>query len=202
MVSGVTPVKGSKAAAEPPWHQIDSDRWSYLARAIEGEFPNWKQVVPRVDGDWTMVEVQPDGMEAMLEAIPLLPGADLTDQPVSLDVAVKGLTLRAQGPGGKGSNAGANCGRPGHQENRSKISVNRNYLHKALRFGFASIQILDPVTPIVFTREGKTMVVIPLRGLEAEAHQAATEYSPFSIKRTVPAATPSAAEEAETNGKN
>ena len=46
MSSSVVPVKGSKAAAEGPWLQIDSDRWSYVARAIEGDFPNYEQLIP------------------------------------------------------------------------------------------------------------------------------------------------------------
>jgi len=42
------------------------------------------------------------------------------------------------------------------------ISMNRTYLAKALKFGFAQIDIKDKTSPLVFNATGKMLVVCPL----------------------------------------
>jgi hypothetical protein len=44
-----------------------------------------------------------------------------------------------------------------------KIRLNRDYLTKAFDYGLTNIGIIDPMSALQFTREGRQMVVMPLR---------------------------------------
>jgi hypothetical protein len=52
--------------------------------------------------------------------------------------------------------------------NATSITVNREYLTKTLKLGLNRIQMEDELTPIVCSKEGKTVVVMPVR-LDAPA---------------------------------
>ncbi len=61
---------------QPAWFEITSDRWSYQARSIAGKFPSWKQVLPTTDATWTEINLAANAMDAVLDALPMLPGAE------------------------------------------------------------------------------------------------------------------------------
>jgi exonuclease VII small subunit len=74
--------------------------------------------------------------------------------------------------------------------------MNRDYLLRALRFGFSEIHINDSLTPVVFSSAAKTMIVMPVR-LEgpptAPAPAKSDTAPPFTSQPEItPAAPPSA----------
>jgi exonuclease VII small subunit len=74
--------------------------------------------------------------------------------------------------------------------------MNRDYLLRALRFGLNEISIQDSLSPVVFTSQAKTMVVMPVR-LEGPPRapapaKNATAPKSTSQPETTPAAPPSA----------
>ena len=173
----VDPEDKDKSKEAPPWLQIESDRWTYIAKAIDGQFPNWKQVAPVTNSKWTIVNLASAAVQAILEALPLLPGADDTNQPVVLDVNETGIVLKARGRDQKDDTRVPIVdvrvtGKP------VETSVNRVYLGRALRFGLNTIQIEDPLSPLLFTNGGRTMIVMPLRGEAALAQEAGQPPSP------------------------
>jgi hypothetical protein len=187
------PANGSKRGKdkdEPAWVQIDSEHWSYAAKAVAGNYPNWKQVVPPEASAATRVEFGPAAVDAMLDAIPQLPGSELPDQAVSIEAGQKGVVLHARGQEGKDQAqtpiSGAQvAGRP------VQISLNRKYLLKALRFGFTSLQIQDELSAMRFSQTGKVMVIMPLRPSPPSA-AAPVEAPAAATKETPPDAQPSA----------
>jgi hypothetical protein len=187
--------KADKSKEAPPWLQIDSEHWSYVARAIDGQYPNWKQVLPTVDGKWTQVVLDPSAAKDMLRAIPLLPGADTLNHTIVLEVGPDGLALKAQGAEQKDWTRilvdGARI-----TGKSTEVAMNRDYLLRALRFGFSEIHINGSLTPVVFSSAAKTMIVMPVR-LEGPPTAPATAKSdtapPFTSQpETTPAAPPSA----------
>ncbi|MBA4150543.1 MAG: hypothetical protein H0X66_20720 [Verrucomicrobia bacterium] len=144
-----------------PWMQIDSSRWTYISKQIDGNYPNWKQVVPLADGKWTKLTLDENAVEILLGVLPMLPGRDVRDQPVKLDVQQHGLAVQGIAKSGQSSDARID----GVRVDGKAVSttLNRTFLIKALRFGFREISILDSMTPLLFTLGGKTMVVMPLR---------------------------------------
>lgn len=153
------------------WFRIESDHWSYISRQNGGNYPNWKQVVPTLNSDWTKLIVSDTAAESIMGAIPMLPGGNEPNEPIDILVARKGLTIRGRERNGRKSDVPID----GIQVvgNPVETSINRSYFLKALRFGFRDINILDPVSPILFINGGKTMVVMPLRGDAAEKWYAA-----------------------------
>jgi hypothetical protein len=79
----------------------------------------------------------------------------------------------------------------------TEVAMNRDYLLRALRFGFSEISIQDSLTPVVFTSQAKTMIVIPIRleGPPAVPTPAKNSPAPKSTSQpeTPPATPPSTA---------
>jgi hypothetical protein len=110
------------------------------------------------------------GIKIILDALPLLPGQDDGDQPVSLQINGDCLTLKARGKGDwtEIPIPATVSGLP------VAISMNRTYLAKALKFGLTQIGIQDRISPVVFSAKGRMLVVCPLRPAEAPKVSAAS----------------------------
>lgn len=178
---------------EPPWFQIETDRWTYLAKAVDGQFPNWKQVIPGNTSGWTRIDLQPSAVGMMLETVPLLPGNEDADKPIRL-LAGNGLVLRAKARDQfeltsvmvPDVSVVGKC---------VEVSLNRNYLSKALRFGFTHIHVENSLSPLVFSATGKSMVVMPLRMPDPDTVPAAeASVAQPQTAESVSAMPPSAAE--------
>lgn len=146
---------------EPPWFQIDSDHWSYQARAIDGQFPNWKQVVPVQTSDWTRIELSPASASAMMDVLNVLPGNQNPGQPVTM-LVTGGLKLMAP-DNDQPDWTTIQVPEVAVSGNAVHISLNRGYLQRALHFGLHHLRILDSLSPLIFTAPGKTMIVMPIR---------------------------------------
>lgn len=186
--------RADKSKEAPPWLQIDSEHWSYVARAVDGQYPDWKQVLPIVGSKWTKVLLEGSASDDMLSAIALLPGAETLNRPIVLEIAGNGLALKGQGPEQKdwirvvvpGARV---AGKP------VQVAMNRDYLLQALRLGLREISIDDSLAPLVFSSPAKTMIVMPLRleGPPAAVAKSATAPQPISQQENTAAAPPSAA---------
>jgi DNA polymerase III sliding clamp (beta) subunit (PCNA family) len=184
----------AKKNEEPPWFQIDSDHWSYQARAIDGQFPNWKQVIPGDTVGWTNITLQPSAVTTILDALPLLPGNEEMNRSITL-AAGNGLLVKAKGKD-QADWTKIDVPEVSVLGKAVEIALNRGYLIRALRFGLHQIAILDSLSPLIFTAPGKTMIVMPIR-LEGPcepppAAQSATGAQPISQNENTPAAPPSA----------
>ena len=177
-----------KEPEEPAWFEIASEHWAYLAKAIDGKFPNWQQVLPSTDTSWTQINLASNAVDTILDALPMMPGGDDANQPVTL-AAGNGLCLKAKAkdqeqwtriPVPSASVVGKSV----------DITINRGFLLKALRFGLHRIEIHSSTEPLVFTSTGKTMVVMPLRTeSDTEASQPAEKSEPSTTQPAVPPST-------------
>lgn len=183
--------KNGKVEEQPAWFRIDSQRWSYVARAVDGQFPNWKQVLPPDTAGWTQVTLHPAGVDTIIEAVPLLPGGDETNRSITL-LAGNGLVLRAKGRD-QTEGTSINVADASVTGKAVQITLNRSFLLQALRFGMHQIAIKGSLDPLVFTGASKTMVVMPLR-CEASDEPPPPPEPPATQPQPAPAATPSAAE--------
>jgi len=155
--------------AVPGWVKLESPRWTFITREILGQFPNWKQVVPLPTAKWTVIELSEEAIKEIIQVIPNLPGADVTNFPIRLS-ADRHLVL---------------AGRNRDEEEWTSVPVqtvnvhnrpvvtclNRTYLMKAMRFGLNRIEIEDELSPILFSKGGRKMVIMPVR-FEADKPQA------------------------------
>jgi DNA polymerase III sliding clamp (beta) subunit (PCNA family) len=154
------PVKGeTKNGDKPAWVRLDSDHWTYVSKPIEGEYPNWRQVVPGEASFKSHITLGEPGIKIILDALPLLPGQEDRDQPVSLEIKGEYLNLKAKGNAAEWTEIPIPAKVSGIPVN---VTMNRTYLAKALKFGLAQVEIEDSVSPLVFSAKGKMLVVCPL----------------------------------------
>jgi DNA polymerase III sliding clamp (beta) subunit (PCNA family) len=172
--------------------QISSRRWRFITRQIEGNYPNWKQVVPKPDEFKTTVQLSQEAIESAIKLIPKIPCHDDANHTIGLKVDGQKLFLR------------------GRSESESKpidfeiegitvkgnpvtVHLNRNFLSPALKLGMGEIQIIDPMSPLRFANYGKQIIIMPIRP--------DSQTQPIAAKpaATAPASTP-ASEPTENSG--
>lgn len=146
----------------PPPFRISSRRWQFISRQIEGNYPNWRQVVPDGSGTQTTIEVDPEAVEAILQTITRMPDHDEVNHGLGLEVI--GHQVRLLGRSSRDGDwtrvtiEGAKI--EGKEVN---AFLNRELLAKALRFGLTRIEIIDPLSPLKFSAGGRQMIVMPAR---------------------------------------
>ena len=146
----------------PGMLQIRSRRWSFITRQIDGNYPNWRQVVPAPNQYNTTVVLPPASMDSILALIPKIPCHDAINQTVGLRIEGRKLCLRGRCAQ---DNKWTDLEIEGAEVKGSPVAIylNRHFLTKALKFGLNEIQIIDPLTPLRFTNGGRQMIVMPIR---------------------------------------
>jgi hypothetical protein len=180
----------SQLAVQPShagWVQLNTPRWTCLVKQIDGRFPNWRQVVPQDTEGWTKVQLSATAIAQLLNLSTKLPRDDTEYRTLQLRV---GQELRLEGR---------------NQEDKELTSVvigevkitgrpvmtvlNREYLQKALRCRLNELAILDELSPLVFSHQGKRMIVMPVR--------LAGQTEPKSASQPTPQPTPTSDQPAE-----
>jgi DNA polymerase III sliding clamp (beta) subunit (PCNA family) len=133
--------------------------WTVTVRAAEGNFPNWRIVLPKPSAAKTTVTL-PDEHD-FARIVRSLPGADDPNKPVLLAVAGGTVAVGTARGDDLVPLVGASARGPD-----LRISLNRDYLAKAFDYRFDRIALIDPRSPLHFTGHGRQMVVMPLRCVE------------------------------------
>jgi DNA polymerase III sliding clamp (beta) subunit (PCNA family) len=136
--------------------RIAAGNWTLTMKTIEGNYPNWRQVVPNTQQHRTTVTL-PDE-HAFTTIVNGLPGGDLKDQPVDLVIENGTVSVKDTTGGSSIVLAGATAKGPD-----MKIRLNRDYLTKAFQYGLTTIGLIDPMSALHFIKEGRQMVVMPVR---------------------------------------
>ncbi|MFT4549024.1 MAG: DNA polymerase III sliding clamp (beta) subunit (PCNA family) [Verrucomicrobiales bacterium] len=146
-------------------YEITAGAWRIIGKLVDGDYPSWRQVVPR-NGDLTSkVTFDPEKLSEIAPTLTKLPVASLdgNNHPIvvrgdgkvvellwkeAIDEPYQDLPI----PGTSSS------GKP------FIISIDRRYLAKAFAFGFEEMQVADEMSPARFTdSNGRQMIVMPLR---------------------------------------
>ncbi len=141
--------------------QISSRRWRFISRQIEGNYPNWRQVVPGSDSFNTSIEFDTE-LDPLLRTIQRMPCDDVINFAIGLEVTGGQLALLGR-PSGTADwtrieVAGAKC-----RGKDVRIFLNRNLLTKALQFGLTKAETIDARAPLRFSNVGRQMIVMPTR---------------------------------------
>jgi DNA polymerase III sliding clamp (beta) subunit (PCNA family) len=142
--------------------RVAAGDWTLTMRTIEGNYPNWRQVVPKTEQHRTTVTLpEENGFAKIVNG---LPGGDLRDSPVDLVIESGIVAVKDTTGGSRIALAGATAKGPD-----LTIRLNRDYLTKAFDYGLTTIGLIDGMSALQFTREGRQMVVMPLRVADAPA---------------------------------
>lgn len=173
---------GWKLAVDKDWFQLSGGDWQLRSRLVEGNYPNWQQVMPQ-EGDYrSSVELAAGDLEQVCSTIAALPGEKQNSKPVGLRLTRDGCALLARNSDDGGTFtevpvSGCKTKGPG-----VTVFLNRDYLAKALGFGLDRIDIIDEASPVRFRSsgaDGREMIVMPVRGCGASPAPApAPEHQP------------------------
>ena len=143
------------------WVKLTTPRWECIVKQIDGQFPNWRQVVPNDTETWTKVMLSEAAIKQMLNLSSKLPGDDNENRTLQLRVD-KELHLEGRNKDDKEFTSAqiADVKITG----KSVITaLNREYLQTALRCGLNEIRIHTELEPLLFLKPGKRLVVMPVR---------------------------------------
>ena len=143
------------------WVKLTTPRWECVVKQIDGQFPNWRQVVPQDTETWTKVMLSEAAIKQMLNLSSKLPGDDNENRTLQLRV---GNELHLEGKN-KDDKEFTSAEIADVKITGSPITtaLNREYLQTALRCGLNEIRIHTEMDPMLFLKPGKRMVVMPVR---------------------------------------
>lgn len=153
---------GQPAKEGTPGHvKLESPRWTFVTKEIDGKFPNWRQCVPTTNSKWTQVVLSDEAVKQLIQVIPNLPGADSSNATIRLRVDGN-FVVEGQGKDDE-SWTSVPVQRVNITGGPVAIALNRQYLLKGLRFSLNKLEIEDSLSPMVMSNGGKKMVIMPVR---------------------------------------
>jgi DNA polymerase III sliding clamp (beta) subunit (PCNA family) len=143
------------------WIQFRSERWTFITKQIEGQYPDWRNAAS-IPSPVTTLRFNKEAVQMLLNAAPKMPGAENVNKTVTLAIEQDHLLLQARQ---SETDAWTTIpimgvtvtGKP------MSISLNRDYLIKALQFGLTDVELVDSGSPLVFKSGGRKLIVMPVR---------------------------------------
>ena len=145
---------------KPGYVQFKTDQWIFITRQIEGNYPNWKQIIPTGSAK-TVIKLSQAAVEEMLQVIPQLPGKAEMNSPITLVVANNHLQIQARSKADEKPTTIPIDGTIITGKNVS-VGLNREYVIKALHMGLSEILVEDSLTPILCQSQGKRLLIASL----------------------------------------
>jgi DNA polymerase III sliding clamp (beta) subunit (PCNA family) len=152
--------------------QISVGRWRWITKLIDGTFPNYAQVIPRLDSYGAIVRLAEADVARLRAVVPKLPGFKDPHSIVVLSIAPgKGASLRTAPKQPKVQVA----------LDRSEVTcaalvevgLNAKYLLGSLDTGMRELHVRDAVSPLLLVGESRLQMWMPY-GLGPNPAAAAT----------------------------
>ena len=177
---------GTAAKNERAPFQITSRRWRFISHPHEGNYPNWRQVIPAPNSAATTVDLDAEKIDGVLQTIQRMPCHDSTNG--TIGIANTGGKFHLLGK----STATADWTRVPIDDAKcsgidTTVFLNRELLSKALGFGLNRIDLIDARSPLRFSNGGRQMIIMPVR---ADAANAPARPAPSSAPASAAAAQP------------
>ena len=130
--------------------QIDAGPWTLTGKTVSGNFPNYRQVVPS-DKEMKITVVFDEA--ARLRLLATLPKLPVANGFVRLEVSKECVAFTV----GKHRTE-----IPAAADGKLKIAFSVEYFLAALRMGFRTMRLRDPLTAGIFTEGSRTYVLMPV----------------------------------------
>lgn len=172
---------------ERPYAQISVGRWRWVTKLIEGHFPNYQQVIPKLDTYSGLVRISEPDAARLQSVLPKLPGYKDKDSKVVLSVTEKGAVIPTA----------ANLPKVQVALDRSEVvsmpfsdvAFNSRYLLSALERGMRELYTRDHVSPLMMSDANRIHLWMPLRDVvtpPAVSTEAASSSSDSPGESSVP----------------
>ncbi|GEP43106.1 DNA polymerase III subunit beta [Brevifollis gellanilyticus] len=164
--------------------QIASRRWRFISRQIQGNYPNWRAVIPPTEGDKTHITFEPTKLEALIKLIPRIPCHNPDkDQTIGLEWKQGQFVLLGKDHDNDSWTKVPIADVKGEGPDIT-IFLSRRFLIKALSYGLNTVSLSDYIAPLRFHTQGRQMIVMPLR---PEGNDTSQPAPPPPINRLPPA---------------
>ncbi len=140
---------------------LRAGQWTYRVKAVEGVYPNWRQVIPVKNGMEHRMTFTDSDVEALRKILPTFPGTEA----VFLDGAASGtLSVSGRDAGDSKELTIPLTAGSSYKGTGCRFIANRHYLMDALNAGFRNFMFADTMSPLL-SEDGKgaTHVLMPLR---------------------------------------
>ncbi len=147
---------------QPPNFQITSRRWRFISRQIEGNYPNWRQVLPDPGSFRSSFGIPPESLDNVLLAVQRMPCDDSRFQRIGIELKSGKLHLLAES---SGAEQWTRVEMPVTDAKGSDVTIfmDRRYLATALKFGLNLVDIIDAMSPLRVSSGGRQMIIMPIR---------------------------------------
>jgi DNA polymerase III sliding clamp (beta) subunit (PCNA family) len=142
--------------------QISSRRWRFIGRQIDGNYPNWRHVVPGQGSLATSIDFDPEAVAGVLQTIGRMPCDDTVNHAIGLEVQDRKCALLGRAPGAA-EHTRIEIAEAKAEGRDIRIFLNRHLLTKALEFGLTRVELIDQLSALRFTAGGRQMIVMPTR---------------------------------------
>lgn len=162
---GIWRVRPSVTGPKRIW--VSLGPWTVAARTEEGVFPNYRQVIPKLEKRRGHAVFSRTEAKRLAEVIPLMPPANFEAK----DDATRLLTITLNGElaFGVGNNKVTATATTAYQPRGEGdpgyvfVGVNQRFLLDALEAGHTEIFLEDELSPVVLRGPGRLHVLMPLR---------------------------------------
>jgi hypothetical protein len=127
-------------------------------------FPRIDRVIPEPGGAATRLRLDPEDAAWLLPALDRFPGGDEADAPATVDLNGR-VAIRARATGQAGATELV-LARSAYSGEPVRVHANRAFLARAVRLGFAELEVSAPGAPVV-CRDGRRTYAFQPLGVEA-----------------------------------
>ena len=144
--------------------KLESRRWTFITKLIEGNYPNWRQITVQDDQKRSgSLEFSDAAIGAVQRIVPRLPGDDTTNHTIGLFSTRQHLYVRGWNKDDADTTE-IEVADVKISGDPATVYLNREYLLKALDFGLRHVQVQEPLQPLRFSDGGsRQMIVMPVR---------------------------------------
>jgi hypothetical protein len=132
----------------------------HLLIDAEGRYPKYENVLPASIAQGVSVRIEPEDATFILHALPRLPGRDVSEQPITVDLNGH-VAIRAKDDG-QAHATELHLDRSHFSGRPIRFVIGREHLLRAVRLGFSEIQIAKPDGLIVCRDPRRTFVWMAL----------------------------------------
>jgi DNA polymerase III sliding clamp (beta) subunit (PCNA family) len=144
---------------------LKAGAWTYTCRPIEGQYPNWRQVLPDPEScKDNRITLTDEDVGALRKILPTFPGHEIDTPSIKLLAGPEGAVQIAGRS--KDDKAESTLGLPGGSrfEGKAVTCLNRHFLLDALNAGFRSFMFTDGSSPVRGDDgHGGTHCLMPMR---------------------------------------
>ena len=156
---------GRASKDTPPLVQLASRRWTFISRQIDGVYPPWQAALPSLSSACTSIGFDPTTADQLIALVQKMPCHEEQHATLGVRFAESKVFLVGRHPNATEWTTVEVPGATG-QGTEMTVFFNRNYLLKALRFELHHLDLINAMSPLRFSHEGRQMTVMPLRVAE------------------------------------